>query len=342
MKTNKSVLIWLITGAILIAAMVVVGGITRLTNSGLSMVEWEPVMGTLPPMNETDWQDAFTNYKSYPEYKEINYDFTLEDFKSIFWWEYAHRLLGRIIGVIFIVPFLIFWIKGYFDKSWILRLLILLVLGAGQGVLGWFMVKSGLVDNPDVSHYRLAAHLIAAILLFSYTIWLALDWKYPEKGYMRVKTFQQTLLFVFLVAIAQITYGAFMAGLKAGLFYPTYPKMNGDWIPAGLEGKLFSSGWVFLTSNITAIQFMHRWLAILLTLMIIALYYNYGPSLIERNKKRLLALVIVVLIQVGLGIITIVYNIPIIIALLHQITALALIAIFIMNMHGARVVSTPN
>ena len=321
----------------MIASMVVVGGITRLTNSGLSMVEWKPIMGTLPPLSEEEWQEAFTKYQAYPEFKEINYDFTLEEFKSIFWWEYIHRLLGRVIGIVFIIPFIVFWIKGYFNRSWIIRLSILFVLGGFQGLLGWYMVKSGLVDNPDVSHYRLAAHLISAIILFSYTVWLALDWRYPEKGVMRVKKYRIALYSVFALTIIQITYGAFMAGLRAGLFYPTYPKMNGEWIPEGLEGKLFSSGWVFLTSNITAIQFIHRWLAIILALMIIAIYYHFGPSLLKENKRRLGLLVIIVLIQIVLGIITIIYLIPIHIALLHQVTALAVITVLLFNMHGARV-----
>ena len=246
-KSTKPVLIWLITGAVLVAAMVVVGGITRLTNSGLSMVEWKLIMGSVPPLTEAEWQATFAKYQQFPEYKKINQHYTLSDFKAIFWWEYSHRLLGRIIGLVFIVPFIIFWLRGYFTKKWRWRLVLLFAMGGLQGFLGWFMVKSGLVDNPDVSHYRLAIHLLAAFLLFGYIIWLIMDILEPAKSLIRVKTYHKVLVVIFLLALLQITFGAFVAGLNAGLFYPTFPTMNGVFMPASIMNLYRTEGWLALT-----------------------------------------------------------------------------------------------
>jgi len=180
-KDNKKVIYWLLTGCFLIFVMVVVGGITRLTHSGLSISNYKLISGTLPPMNEAVWQEAFDLYKQYPEYQKLNTHFTLEDFKDIYFWEWLHRFIGRLIGLVFIIPFLYFLITKQLSKPTIKKAIVLLGLGAFQGFLGWYMVKSGLVDNPDVSHYRLAAHLITAFITFAYTFWVAMDLMFPDK-----------------------------------------------------------------------------------------------------------------------------------------------------------------
>src|SRR5688572_10694286 len=173
---NKSVYYWLLTGCFLVYVMVMVGGITRITGSGLSIVKWDLWHGTITPTDDSDWNHVFELYKQSPQFQKVNYDFTLADFKNIFWWEYIHRLLGRVIGVVFIVPFLFFWLTKKVDKALMQRLLIIFLLGALQGVLGWYMVASGLVDNPRVCHYRLAAHLMAAFTVFGYIYWTALEY----------------------------------------------------------------------------------------------------------------------------------------------------------------------
>jgi cytochrome c oxidase assembly protein subunit 15 len=316
--------------------MVVIGGITRLTNSGLSMVEWKLIMGSIPPLSEQEWQVTFEKYQQFPEYQKINSEYTLSDFKAIFWWEYSHRLLGRIIGVVFLIPFIIFWIKGYFNKRWLWRLSVLFVLGGFQGFLGWFMVKSGLVSNPDVSHYRLAAHLIAALLLFSYIIWLIADWHNEKRNPIKIKTYNNLLRIVYILTLIQITYGALVAGLNAGLFYATYPRMNGEWIPASISEQISKIGWLALVSDITTVQFIHRWLGTLIFFFIVGVYYVYESSLLPQSKKRLLALLWVVLSQAILGILALLFSVPFIIAVLHQFTAVVVLAVLIMNLHGSR------
>lgn len=230
-KSDRAIVIWLLIGAFLVASMVIIGGITRLTQSGLSMVEWKLIMGSVPPMNESEWQNTFEKYQQFPEYKKLNVNYTLSDFKSIFWWEYSHRLLGRIIGIIFLIPFIFFLATKKLSTPLIKKLLFVLALGAFQGFLGWFMVKSGLVNNPHVSHYRLAAHLITALFLFAYLFNLALTIGWPSNTKIRIPYYSQLLKVLLAFISVQILYGAFVAGLKAGLFYPTFPTMNGVWMP---------------------------------------------------------------------------------------------------------------
>ena len=337
MKSNKPVLIWLITGALLVASMVIIGGITRLTNSGLSIVEWKLIMGAIPPTSDLEWQETFSNYQQFPEYQKINKDYTLADFKSIFWWEYLHRLIGRLIGVVFLIPFIIFWVKGYFKRSWLLRLIILFGLGGLQGFLGWFMVKSGLLDVPDVSHYRLAIHLIAAFLLFSYIIWLIIDLLQPDKPKINIIGYKPILSLFFIITLVQITYGAFVAGLDAGKFYPTFPTMNGELLPEIIGSQFVEHGWVSLISDVPAVQFIHRVLGIALFVMISMIYYAYYPSLGQKGKNRLRALYGLISIQALLGITVLLLSVPLILAVLHQVTALIILGVIIINIHGARV-----
>lgn len=234
-KSKQRVAVWLFTGCFLIFSMVVIGGITRLTGSGLSITEWNVVMGTIPPLNEKEWQIAFEKYQQIPQFHKINSHFEISDFKSIFLWEYLHRLIGRLIGIVFIIPFLWFLFTRQMDKTFIRKALFLFALGALQGFLGWFMVKSGLTERTSVSHIRLAVHLLAAFITFGFTFWYALELVYPV-GNQAFKKQHKLLRSILGMLIIQIVYGAFVAGMHAGKIYNTWPLMDGQIIPSGIMG----------------------------------------------------------------------------------------------------------
>ena len=227
MKKDKSVIIWLLSGCLLLFAMVVVGGITRLTNSGLSMTDWHLVTDTFPPLTEDKWSQAFEEYKKFPEYQKINIhnDFQLDDYKFIYFWEWFHRFIGRIIGLVFLIPFVYFLIKKQLSSETIKKCVVLLGMGAFQGFLGWFMVRSGLIDNPDVSHFRLALHLTFAFITFAYTLWVALDLIYPNKINV-ILPLRNIARIALVVLIVQIIYGGFVAGMNAGLIHNHWPLMS--------------------------------------------------------------------------------------------------------------------
>lgn len=320
MKAYKSVKYWLLTGCVMIAAMVVIGGITRLTDSGLSMVNWKLFMGMVPPMNEAEWLDKFEEYKQFPEYQKINFDITVEEFKSIFFWEYMHRLLGRVIGLVFFFPFIYFWRKGYFNKVMMKKLIILFALGGFQGFLGWFMVKSGLVDRPDVSHYRLAIHLVSAFGLFAYTFWLVLDYSYASNTDTPNKALKSFGIKTLILVVIQIIYGAFVAGLKAGLLCPTFPKMCDDWVPATMS----NFDW---TNDLYNIQFIHRSIAWLLALWIMLGYVRLMKESLSASQKKSTGYLLGMLsVQFFLGVLTILMSVPIVLGVLHQFGALLLLA----------------
>ena len=216
-------------GAIMVFMMVAIGGITRLTHSGLSMTNWHLIVGSIPPLNDQEWQLSFEAYKNFPEYKELNYGFTLEDYKSIFWWEYLHRLLGRVLGIVFLIPFLFFMVKGWLQAKLRNQLLVVFILGAFQAFLGWFMVKSGLVDMPRVSHFRLAAHLVTAFISCLYILWIIFEINYPKTMVNTpVFPFRRHILLLILLTFLQVIYGAFVAGLQAGFVHNTWPLMDGE------------------------------------------------------------------------------------------------------------------
>ncbi|HBK84315.1 MAG TPA: heme A synthase, partial [Flavobacterium sp.] len=275
MKTNKSVIIWLLSGCVLLFIMVMVGGITRLTNSGLSMTDWHLVTDTFPPMNEEKWSAAFEEYKKFPEYQKINIhnDFTLDDYKFIYFWEWFHRFIGRIIGIVFIIPFLYFTIKKQLNDATLKKCLVLLFMGGFQGFLGWFMVKSGLIDNPDVSHFRLSLHLTFAFLTFAYTLWVALDLMYPEKN-TPIKSLKSIAQLSFVALIFQIIYGGFVAGLNAGLVHNHWPLMSdGQFIHDSvfIEKTTFTKNFI---EGKSGVQFIHRTFAYFVVGLILFLYYK--------------------------------------------------------------------
>src|SRR5437868_8510154 len=258
---------WLIVVAAMIFFMIVLGALTRLTESGLSMVEWKPVTGWLPPLGEQAWQAELQKYLSSPQGRLVNRGFTVAEFQQIFWLEYLHRLWGRLIGLAVALPLAWFWLSGRLSPWLKPRLLALLVLGGLQGALGWAMVASGLVDRPSVSHYRLAAHLLLAVALYVYTVWLVLELGAAPRLPDRKTRREASGLIVFLFVV--LTFGALMAGLRAGTAHNTFPTMSGHWIPPGLFEQ--SPWWINFFENPTTIQFVHRWLAKLLVLGVLVM-----------------------------------------------------------------------
>lgn len=319
----------------MVAAMVIIGGITRLTHSGLSMTDWKLIMGMIPPLNEAEWLAAFEQYKQFPEFQKVNYQFTLSEFRSIFFWEYLHRFLGRLIGIVFIVPFIVFLIRKSFDRKMLIRCLILLGLGALQGFLGWFMVKSGLVDRPSVSHYRLAIHLSAAFFTFCYILWIILLVVIPERD----KVQNENIAFLSRVLVGtvslQIILGAFVAGLKAGFIFPTWPKMGSEWIPEAMLFEIQRDGIISLVSNVSSVQFVHRTFAYVVVI-VVAVIWNAARKLDLNSlqRKTINFLIAAVLLQFTLGVLTILYIVPVSLAVLHQFGALVLLSISVVLVHG--------
>jgi len=264
--SHAALRLWLYAVAGLILAMVLVGGATRLTNSGLSITEWKPLLGTIPPLSAADWQDAFAKYQQIPEYQIINKGMSLADFKAIYWWEWAHRFLGRFIGAAFFVPFLIFWVRGAIPKGLMPKLAVIFLLGGAQGALGWYMVKSGLVDRTDVSQYRLAAHLGLAVLIYGATLWVAfgLSLRTPAAEPLPGRLKAMAALFVGLVFL-QIILGGFVAGTDAGLSHNTWPLMDGAIIPGGLGAM--QPWYLNPFENVLTVQFDHRMLAYAIVLL---------------------------------------------------------------------------
>ena len=334
-KQDRPVVFWLFTGCVLVFIMVVVGGITRLTNSGLSMTDWHLVTDTFPPLTEEKWNEAFEEYKQYPEYQKINIhnDFGLDDYKYIYFWEWFHRFIGRIIGIVFIIPFVYFLIKKRLDRTTILKCLILLGMGALQGFFGWFMVKSGLVDNPDVSHYRLSLHLTFAFVTFAYTLWVALDLIYPQRM-AAVVPLRKLARWAYVLLLIQIIYGGFVAGLNAGLVHNTWPLMA--------DGQLIHDS-VFierdsLIGNLlegkSGVQFVHRTLAYVVVGLILALYFKSKKFVLSVQQQRgIVFAVILVFCQFALGVFTLLYRVPISLGLAHQVVAFFLLTAMTYTLH---------
>ncbi len=319
MKENKSVIIWLFAGCFLILIMVIVGGITRLTDSGLSMTTWK-LIGGAPPLNLEEWAAAFELYKASPE-GEMNEHYILDDFKHIFFWEYLHRMIGRLLGLVFIIPFTYFLIKKKLSRKLIIQSCILLTMGASQGFIGWWMVKSGLVDRPDVSHFRLAIHLITAFLTCAYTLWIALPLLLPSYKNSN-KIIFNPLLVLFTLLITQIIYGAFVAGLKAGRIYNTWPKMGDQWAPDS----------IFLDPGAGS-QFVHRSLALIILAFTFYIWQKGKRiNLSKLQKKSLSSLPLLVTLQTILGVFTLIMAAPISLALTHQFLAFLLLLALIFNL----------
>lgn len=323
-KSNKPIVSWLLTGCLLIFLMVVIGGVTRLTHSGLSMVDWNLFMGAIPPLNEQEWIDTFNQYKQYPEYQKVNFTFTLEEFKSIFFWEYLHRLIGRLIGLVFIIPFIYFLLRKRLTPKLIGQCIIILFMGGFQGFLGWWMVKSGLVDDPDVSHYRLAVHLTFAFLTFAYTYWVALSLMHNKESRADVAGIRKGLWVLLPILLIQIIYGAFVAGLNAGFVMNTWPKMGDQWIADSVTA--IEPFWVNFVDGIGGVQFIHRYLAYIVVGLILYLVFRSAKyNLVSSQQKSLRILLVIVFSQFLLGIFTLLYAVPVWLGVVHQIGAFVLL-----------------
>lgn len=326
MSVRRAVSVWLYAMAALVFAMVIVGGATRLTDSGLSITEWQPLLGAIPPLDESHWLEAFEKYKTIPQYQLLNSHMTLEEFKTIYWWEWSHRFLGRFIGVAFLVPFVVFWLLGAIPRRLVPRLLVIFVLGGAQGALGWFMVMSGLSERVSVSQYRLAAHLTLAALIFAAILWVA----YGLNGHARrvARGAVPALLLVGLV-ILQVFAGGLVAGLDAGMGYNTWPLMDGAWIPAGLG--VMEPWWRNLFENALTVQFDHRVIAYVL---VAAAALNAAMTG-SRLRGSALVLLAAILAQGAIGIWTLLAHVQIHVALAHQGGAMLVLAAALWHLHRA-------
>ncbi len=335
---DRQIAFWLIAVAILIYCMIILGGVTRLTGSGLSIVEWQPIMGAIPPLNETQWLETFAQYQQSPQYQQVNQGMTLHEFKSIFAFEYAHRLLGRLIGVAFALPFLYFLFQHKIRRSLLPILIVLFALGGVQGFIGWYMVQSGLVNEPRVSQYRLALHLSMALLIYSVMLWTAWSllqpsprqtWKHDMLSLRRFS------LLVTSTVVVMIISGAFVAGTHAGKVFNTFPLMDGQFIPAGLFA--LEPFYRNFFENLTTVQFDHRLLAYILVLMIPGLwFYARRFSLAPHTRFASHLLLTVFILQVGLGITTLLNYVPVALGAAHQGGAVLLLTCALYFNHTLR------
>lgn len=328
---NRQIAWWLIICAAVIFGMILLGGVTRLTDSGLSMVDWKPIRGVIPPITQADWQAMFLKYQQFPEYQKTNFNMTLEQFKPIFMYEYLHRMLGRFIGIIFVLPFLFFYFTKRIVPGLTPRLLVMLVLGGSQGVLGWYMVKSGLVDNPHVSHYRLTAHLGMAVFIYGFIFWTVLDLLAPVASQPKhLKRFAYSLSgLIFLMILS----GGLVAGTRAGIPYPTWPLMGDSFIPPGLYS--LQPFWLSAFEDMLTIQFNHRMFAYLIVGLVCTFAYQALKSDLQGSLKvGIYCFIGLLFLQVSLGISTLIFYIPVPIAAAHQVCAVALLSASLFVSHS--------
>lgn len=322
--------LWFVFGTIV--TMTLIGGTTRLTGSGLSMVEWHPLMGVLPPIGDAAWDEVFALYKTSPQYEQVNSWMTLADFKLIFFWEYLHRVFGRVIGLVVLGPWLVFLVRRKLQGMLALKTLMLMVLGGLQGLLGWYMVKSGLVDRPEVSHFRLAAHLLLAFTVAQYTAWLALGLQTaPARVQRASRATRAAALALTPLLVLQIIYGAFVAGTRAGLYSATFPDVNGMYLPGafvGAEGALQS-----LLHGVPLIHWTHRFLGWLVFFGLLGLGWRLRAESLPWLRRPAALLVGLVSLQFLLGALTVVFGVPTGIAVAHQGVALLLLTCLTWVLH---------
>ena len=318
-EAQKPVVAWLALVGLMVFCMIIVGGATRLTHSGLSIVEWEPLVGTIPPIDQEDWDEVFDEYKTSPEYQQVNFGMSLDEFKVIFWWEYFHRLLGRLIGLVLFIPLLYFAIRRKINGSLAKRLFGIFVLGGLQGGMGWYMVASGLVDDPRVSQYRLTAHLGIAFLIFGAIVWTALSVMYPSKTNMSQPVRR---MFRFAVAINVIIFlmvvsGGFVAGIRAGLAYNTWPLMGNSFVPPDIF--ILTPGWRNFFENMATVQFDHRIIAYVLAVLVPIFWFKVRRR--DVSPQTVIAtntLLVLVFTQIVVGISTLLHHVPVTLGVAHQ------------------------
>ncbi|ODN69013.1 COX15/CtaA family protein [Methylobrevis pamukkalensis] len=336
---RRAVRLWLWIVALGVVAMVIVGGATRMTESGLSITEWKPIHGVIPPLSQAEWDEEFLKYQQIPQFHQLNSDMTLDGFKTIFWWEWAHRLLGRLIGVVFLVPFLAFAARGWIRRDMLPRIGLLFVLGGLQGAIGWWMVASGLSERTEVSQYRLAVHLTLACFILMATVWIAESFRGPGRvSFAEPKALRRTAKLLVGLILAQIFLGGLVAGLRAGLVYNTWPLMDGALIPDGL--MFMSPGWVNFFENHLTVQFVHRCGAyLLLAVAVFHVLQVRSQALDPASVRRAVLVLGAILVQAIIGIATLVMVVPIELGLLHQ--GAAAIVLIIATIHAHRLSERP-
>jgi heme a synthase len=338
-RRRRALRVWLWSIAAMTLLTLIVGGITRLTQSGLSIVDWKPLMGVVPPLNEAQWQAKFDAYRQFPEYQQLRQGMTLPEFRFIYFWEYLHRMVARAIGLVFLIPFAVFWLRGWLSRPLVRRGLALFALGAAQGVMGWLMVASGLVDRPSVSHYRLAAHLSLAFVIFGAAVWLARDLAVsPDRTPLAASTqhrIRRGLLAIGALLGVQIVWGAFVAGLRAGLYFPTFPLMGGRLVPPGFLGLQPPIANFF--ENPITVQWTHRVLGTLLGLAMVGFFVQVLRDGADRLSLRLNAAFLgLILVQYLLGVLTLLHHVPVGLGVTHQAMAMVLFGVWVVWLHHIR------
>lgn len=339
-RSRRLIAAWLFVCAAMVFATLVVGGVTRLTHSGLSIVEWQPIVGTVPPLNLAEWEATFDKYKQTPEYSKVNHQMSLDEFKGIFWWEYFHRVLGRTIGLVFLIPFLWFLARRQIERPLIPKLVGIFVLGGLQGAMGWYMVKSGLVDDPRVSQYRLTAHLSIAFLIFISMVWVAFG-LLAERTAVAADTAMARLRRIgfrlALLAFYMVVTGGFVAGIRAGKAYNTFPLMNGDFVPP--EIFMIEPWYMNFFNNMATVQFDHRLGAWLLIFLVPWFWWQIRHAAAATVRARAVAsvLLVAVAIQVALGIATLLMAVPVPLGAAHQGGAMVVFGILLWLNHELRV-----
>jgi len=331
---DRQVATWLLICAATVFFMIMLGAVTRLTSSGLSMVEWKPLMGVVPPLSEQAWMETFDKYKQFPEYQKVNRGMSLEGFKSIFMYEYLHRVMGRLIGVLFFFPMVYFAMRKRIRAGLMPHLVVLFFMGGLQGLLGWYMVKSGLVDNPRVSQYRLTAHLGVAVAIYGYMLWLAFDLIFLQAQAVasRVRPYARWALMLVALVYIMILSGGLVAGTRAGFAFPTWPLMGDSFVPDGLYSTV--PMWRAMFEDITTVQFNHRMLAyvlvVLLTTFAVAVFRNASNRLAKLGAVLVITALVV---QVVLGISTLLLHVPVTLATAHQGCAVLLLSAMLFVSH---------
>ena len=326
---KNSIMLWLLTLTVMVFLIIIIGGLTRLTDSGLSMVDWQPILGTLPPLSNTQWLEVFNDYKLTPEFLYVNRNMTLEEFKYIFWWEWFHRFFARLIGLVFIIPFLYFFIKKYLNSFFYKRFLIIFSLGLLQALVGWWMVKSGLSDDPYVSPYRLTFHLSNAVIIYAFLLWTAIEYYHSKRAnFIRFKSKNNLILLSIILVFITILSGGFMAGSHAGQSFNTYPLMNGKIIPDDIY--LEDLGILNIFENTVTINFNHRWIATITFIYTFSFFtYLIFNKVINLSNIIIISVLLILSFQFLLGIMALLSNVSIYYGSLHQTNSIALLSILL-------------
>ena len=326
---KNSIMLWLITLTIMVFLIIIIGGLTRLTDSGLSMVDWQPILGTIPPLNNNQWQEVFNDYKLTPEFLYVNKNMTLDEFKYIFWWEWFHRFFARLIGLIFIIPFIYFLIKKNLNSFFYKRFSIIFSLGLFQALVGWWMVKSGLSDDPFVSPYRLTFHLTNAVIIYALLLWTSVEYFHLKStNFISIRSKNVLILISIILVFVTILSGGFMAGSHAGQSFNTYPLMNGKIIPDDIY--LEDLGFLNMFENTVTINFNHRWIATITFIYTFSFFsYLIFKKVINLSNQIIISVLLILTLQFLLGIMALLSNVSIYYGSLHQTNSIALLSILL-------------